>query len=145
MKTEDWHLSQKSEIGSLNSEDGTVKCGELGRPFPVIPPPKVPNLIPFLIGFKYSMTDVCYILSRLQTMYKSSRLDSVLQSIQVTGTYEHTAPELAFGAQLAWRNASRCIGRISWSNLQVLNLNAIIDFPFVHCFQFNMMNRARFC
>ena len=78
-------------------------------------------------------------------MYKSSRLDSVLKSIQVTGTYEHTAPELAFGAQLAWRNASRCIGRISWSNLQVLNLNAIIDFPFVHCFQYNMMNRARFC
>ena len=82
----------------------------------------------------FAPTDVCYILFRLQTMYKSSRLDSVLKSIQVTGTYEHTAPELAFGAQLAWRNASRCIGRISWSNLQVLNLNAIIDFPFFHYF-----------
>ena len=67
-------------------------------------------------------------------MYKSSRLDSVLKSIQVTGTYEHTVPELAFGAQLAWRNASRCIGRISWSNLQVLNLNAINDFPFFSLF-----------
>ena len=61
----------------------------------------------------------CDILFRLQTMYKSSRLDVVCKSILGTGTYEHTAPELAFGAQLAWRNASRCIGRIAWSNLQV--------------------------
>ena len=31
-KTEDWQLSQKIE-------DLTLKCGELGRPLPMIPPP----------------------------------------------------------------------------------------------------------
>lgn len=29
--------------------------------------------------------------------------------------------EIAFGAKLAWRNASRCIGRIQWSKLQLFD------------------------
>ncbi|WP_306207065.1 nitric oxide synthase oxygenase [Actinoplanes sp. RD1] len=47
------------------------------------------------------------------------RLAAVLAEIDATGTYVHTAEELAYGAKLAWRNASRCIGRLYWRSLVV--------------------------
>ncbi len=34
----------------------------------------------------------------------SGRQQEVIRSIQMTGTYEQTASELAFGAKLAWSN-----------------------------------------
>lgn len=37
------------------------------------------------------------------------------------GFYEHTPEELAFGARLAWRNHGRCIGRLSWESLEVVD------------------------
>ena len=36
-----------------------------------------------------------------------------------TGTYRHTEAELTFAAQVAWRNSSRCIGRLYWRSLRV--------------------------
>lgn len=39
--------------------------------------------------------------------------------IEKTGTYTHTFKELEVGAQLAWRNSSKCAGRITWSSLVV--------------------------
>ena len=47
------------------------------------------------------------------------RLNEVKKSIDATGTYDLTYPELTFGAKTAWRNAPRCIGRIQWNNLNV--------------------------
>jgi nitric-oxide synthase len=47
------------------------------------------------------------------------RLDQVRRQIEATGTYWHTAAELAFGARVAWRNSSRCIGRLYWRSLRV--------------------------
>lgn len=35
--------------------------------------------------------------------------------------YEHTPEELAFGARLAWRNNGRCIGRLLWESLEVVD------------------------
>lgn len=35
------------------------------------------------------------------------------------GTYWQTADELAYGAQVAWRNNTRCIGRLHWKSLVV--------------------------
>lgn len=35
--------------------------------------------------------------------------------------YEHTPQELAFGARLAWRNNGRCIGRLLWETLEVVD------------------------
>ena len=35
--------------------------------------------------------------------------------------YVHTPDELAYGAKMAWRNASRCIGRLYWRSLVVLD------------------------
>jgi nitric-oxide synthase len=39
--------------------------------------------------------------------------------IAATGTYRHTTAELTFGARVAWRNSSRCIGRLYWRSLKV--------------------------
>jgi len=47
------------------------------------------------------------------------RLDQVRREIESTGTYWHTCDELAFGARVAWRNSSRCIGRLYWRSLRV--------------------------
>jgi len=47
------------------------------------------------------------------------RLRQVRREIESHGTYEHTAAELAFAARVAWRNSSRCIGRLYWRSLRV--------------------------
>ncbi len=47
------------------------------------------------------------------------RLRHVRREIETTGTYRHTPAELAFGARVAWRNSSRCIGRLYWRSLRV--------------------------
>lgn len=35
--------------------------------------------------------------------------------------YRHSPEELEFGARVAWRNSSRCIGRLTWRSLRVLD------------------------
>ncbi|KAK2169168.1 hypothetical protein LSH36_12g26014 [Paralvinella palmiformis] len=50
-----------------------------------------------------------------------ARLKEVIDSIQTTGSYDLTYDELCFGSKLAWRNAARCIGRIQWRNLRVID------------------------
>jgi nitric-oxide synthase len=47
------------------------------------------------------------------------RLAIVRAQIAATGGYVHTTEELAYGAKMAWRNASRCIGRLYWRSLVV--------------------------
>jgi nitric-oxide synthase len=47
------------------------------------------------------------------------RLREIRRQIERTGSYTHTPAELAFGARVAWRNSSRCIGRLYWRSLQV--------------------------
>ena len=46
------------------------------------------------------------------------RLAIVRAQIAATGTYVHTPDELAYGAKMAWRNSSRCIGRLYWRSLR---------------------------
>jgi nitric-oxide synthase len=53
------------------------------------------------------------------------RLAEVRAEIAATGTYTHTHPELVFGARVAWRNASRCIGRLYWRSLVVRDLRKV--------------------
>ncbi|ALV38549.1 nitric oxide synthase oxygenase [Streptomyces sp. CdTB01] len=50
-----------------------------------------------------------------------ARLLEIRRQIHETGTYRHTSDELAFGARVAWRNSSRCIGRLYWNSLRVLD------------------------
>ncbi|HEV2374398.1 MAG TPA: nitric oxide synthase oxygenase [Streptosporangiaceae bacterium] len=47
------------------------------------------------------------------------RRRQVRREIETTGTYWHTPAELTFGARVAWRNSSRCIGRLYWHSLRV--------------------------
>ncbi|MFI6762870.1 nitric oxide synthase oxygenase [Micromonospora sp. NPDC050417] len=49
------------------------------------------------------------------------RLAAVRAEIAATGTYTHTPAELTFGARVAWRNSSRCIGRLYWRSLRVVD------------------------
>ncbi|WP_064745764.1 nitric oxide synthase oxygenase [Paenibacillus sp. UNC451MF] len=49
------------------------------------------------------------------------RIQEVTASINQTGTYSHTIDELRFGAKWAWRNNSRCIGRLFWSSLEIFD------------------------
>ena len=50
------------------------------------------------------------------------RWAEVADSIKRTGTYQHTLDELTYGARLAWRNSTRCIGRYFWQHLHVRDL-----------------------
>lgn len=58
-------------------------------------------------------------VKRLHTPAHRERLREIESEVHDRGTYELRQTELIFGAKLAWRNASRCIGRIQWSKLQV--------------------------
>ncbi|MGB3260847.1 nitric oxide synthase oxygenase [Paenisporosarcina sp.] len=51
----------------------------------------------------------------------SNRHRCVSEEIKSTGTYTHTLEEITFGAKLAWRNSTKCIGRLFWETLDVFD------------------------
>jgi nitric-oxide synthase, bacterial len=57
------------------------------------------------------------------------RLRQVRREIEATGSYQHTTSELAFGARVAWRNSSRCIGRLYWQSLHVRDRREVTAAP----------------
>ncbi len=58
---------------------------------------------------------------RLPAYDVRQRLSQVRSEIEQEGTYRHTEDELLFGAQVAWRNSNRCLGRLPWRSLQILD------------------------
>ena len=58
---------------------------------------------------------------------REKRWSEVIVEIRATGSYSHTFEELEFGARVAWRNAPKCIGRISWRNLIVRDRRDVIE------------------
>lgn len=50
---------------------------------------------------------------------ETPRFTDIKNEIKATGTYWQTYDELAYGAKLAWRNSTRCIGRNYWDLLTV--------------------------
>jgi nitric-oxide synthase len=50
-----------------------------------------------------------------------TRRKEIQKSINGNGTYFHTFQELEFGAKVAWRNSNRCIGRLYWKSLKVVD------------------------
>ena len=50
-----------------------------------------------------------------------ARLDRVCKEVERTGSYVQTYRELVHGAALAWRNHSRCVGRLHWRALHVID------------------------
>ncbi len=63
----------------------------------------------------------CYLERGLPEVFLP-RWREVEQAIAETGTYEHTLDELSYGARLAWRNSSRCVGRYFWQSLQIRDM-----------------------
>jgi nitric-oxide synthase len=51
-----------------------------------------------------------------------SRLAYVRAEIGRTGTYWQSFDEIAYGARVAWRNSTRCIGRLYWRSLEVRDM-----------------------
>ncbi len=47
------------------------------------------------------------------------RLSLIKSEIEQTGTYWQSLDELTYGAKLAWRNSTRCIGRLVWQSLEM--------------------------
>ncbi|RCJ28994.1 nitric-oxide synthase [Nostoc minutum NIES-26] len=58
---------------------------------------------------------------------KTRRWAEIQEEVKAIGTYTHTYEEIAYGAQLAWRNASKCVGRIQWNNMVVRDRRHITD------------------
>ena len=50
------------------------------------------------------------------------RLAQICDEVDKTGTYWQTQEEISYGAKLAWRNSTRCIGRVFWNSLIVRDL-----------------------
>jgi nitric-oxide synthase len=55
----------------------------------------------------------------LQAAEPADRMRQIRAEVKADGTYRHTPEELAFAARVAWRNSSRCIGRLYWRTLQL--------------------------
>ena len=61
----------------------------------------------------------------------TERIGQVRAEIAAGGTYRHTGAELTFAAQVAWRNSSRCIGRLYWRSLRVRDRRHVSSPPLV--------------
>ncbi|QLE46260.1 nitric oxide synthase oxygenase (plasmid) [Nostoc sp. C052] len=48
-----------------------------------------------------------------------NRFAEIESEVEQTGTYWQSFDELAYGAKLAWRNSTRCVGRSYWNSLEV--------------------------
>ncbi len=52
---------------------------------------------------------------------RTARATEIRAEIMEEGTYTHTYDELVDGTRIAWRNHARCIGRLHWRSLKVLD------------------------
>ncbi|MDI5972615.1 nitric oxide synthase oxygenase [Streptomyces sp. SL13] len=50
-----------------------------------------------------------------------ARLLEAGEEIRSSGTYRHRTAELVHGSRVAWRNHARCVGRLHWKALRVLD------------------------
>ncbi|MHA6531755.1 nitric oxide synthase oxygenase [Paenibacillus sp. BAC0078] len=66
----------------------------------------------------------CYAELEKTEQQAAERIQAIHREVEQSGTYIHTEEELAHGAKMAWRNNSRCIGRLFWQSLQVIDARA---------------------
>lgn len=64
---------------------------------------------------------VCYQELGKRGEEAKQRLEDIKNEIDQTGSYVHTREELEHGAKMAWRNSNRCIGRLFWNSLNVID------------------------
>lgn len=58
---------------------------------------------------------------------RDNRLQEVRHQFTETDTYWQTTEELTFAARVAWRNSNKCIGRLFWQSLQVIDAREVVD------------------
>ncbi|MEH2118874.1 nitric oxide synthase oxygenase [Nostoc sp.] len=58
---------------------------------------------------------------------RARRWAEIQEEVHATGTYTHTYEEVAYGAQVSWRNASKCVGRIQWNNMVIRDRRHVSD------------------
>ena len=68
-----------------------------------------------------------YLEQQLDIEECDQRVDEIHKSIIRTGTYSHTVEELAYGARVAWRNSNRCIGRLFWNSLTIIDARDVTN------------------
>ncbi|MBW4084494.1 nitric oxide synthase oxygenase [Paenibacillus sp. S150] len=74
-----------------------------------------------LIGQAESFIRLCYAELEKPEQQTAERIQAIHEEIRKSGTYTHTEEELAHGAKMAWRHNSRCIGRLFWHTLEVID------------------------
>jgi nitric-oxide synthase len=67
-----------------------------------------------------SYLELCYRELNKENLLES-RLATVFDSIEKTSTYELLDFELEYGTKVAWRNSNKCIGRLFWRTMEVLD------------------------
>lgn len=77
--------------------------------------------------FDMNLQEVQRFLELYQVEQKESKtwLENKLQQIKTAGEYIPTTEELIFGARVAWRNSNKCIGRLFWQSLHVVDARDI--------------------
>ena len=81
--------------------------------------------------------ELCYRELNKEDLFEERWL-KVLSSIEEKGTYELLDFELDYGTKVAWRNSNKCIGRLFWRSMEVLDkrsldsIDAIFDALFEH-------------
>ncbi len=78
---------------------------------------EVPDLLSEAVNFLHQMTK-----EGITGTLSFRRLTQLQVEIASRGLYWHSSEELSYGAQLAWRNSTRCIGRLHWRSLTVRDL-----------------------
>ena len=123
-------MTSVASIALLNSNDGLTEC------FSYLWKECLKVGILYPIQTKYKLQrDAEHFIDEIATELnwtyetKRKRLFAVKTEISATGTYTHTPEELEIGARLAWRNNSKCVGRISWNTLQVRDCRHVSDNP----------------
>ena len=68
----------------------------------------------------------------LSLFYKESnlpnlkeRLIEVADEINESGIYTQTIEEIEFGVSVAWRNSNRCIGRLFWKSIKIIDCRTV--------------------
>ncbi|WP_242240665.1 nitric oxide synthase oxygenase [Bacillus cereus group sp. BfR-BA-01309] len=79
-----------------------------------------------LIGEASQFITICY-KELNKEQFIEERVKEIQVEIEKTGTYEHTFEELVHGSRMAWRNSNRCIGRLFWSKMHILDAREVND------------------
>tara|TARA_B100001287_G_scaffold77400_1_gene64348 strand:+ start:190 stop:1266 length:1077 start_codon:yes stop_codon:yes gene_type:complete len=88
-----------------------------------------------------SYLNLCYVELNKKDLFKS-RCSEVQKQINQNGTYELLDFELVYGAKVAWRNSNKCIGRLFWRNMDVLDRREVNDIDLIFNFLFEHIESA---